>query len=65
MVDGSDDLPDAGIDFLLCGVTASRVALYWTVSNAYQVGQTLLLSNQRPRLLLNVEKDKAEQSIGK
>lgn len=49
--------------FFFAVYAASGVALYWTVSNAYQVGQTLLLSNPFKIIAEREAKAKAERQL--
>jgi len=52
-----------GLLFFFAVYAASGVALYWTVSNAYQVGQTLLLSNPFKIIAEREAKAKAERQL--
>ena len=49
--------------FFFAVYAASGVALYWTVSNAYQVGQTLLLGNPFKIIAEREAKAKAERQL--
>ncbi|MBP2621816.1 YidC/Oxa1 family membrane protein insertase [Streptococcus panodentis] len=49
--------------FFFAVYAASGVALYWAVSNAYQVGQTLLLSNPFKMIAEREAKERAERQL--